>query len=59
MHIRSVLGTLLVVLGLYAYLWGKGAEAKLAAAAAVEGEEAGHQRQGGGHETAASCARVE
>ncbi|GJM89761.1 hypothetical protein PR202_ga05980 [Eleusine coracana subsp. coracana] len=53
------LGTLLVVLGLYAYLWGKGTEMKLAAAAeaaAAAQQEAGqHQRQGGTHEMTSSA----
>ncbi|KAK3137988.1 hypothetical protein QOZ80_5AG0363010 [Eleusine coracana subsp. coracana] len=58
-YVESALGTLLVVLGLYAYLWGKGTETKLAAAAeaaAAAQEEAGqHQRQGGTHEMTSSA----
>ncbi|KAK3134816.1 hypothetical protein QOZ80_5BG0411050 [Eleusine coracana subsp. coracana] len=58
-YVESALGTLLVVLGLYAYLWGKGTEMKLAAAAqaaAAAQEETGqHQRRDGTHEMANSA----
>ncbi|TVU17234.1 hypothetical protein EJB05_33253 [Eragrostis curvula] len=49
----SVLGTLLIILGLYAFLWGKGKELQQAVAAAIAHKQAGHQhesqqrRQGG------------
>ena len=45
----SVLGTLLIVVGLYAFLWGKGKEAKKKKAAAAARQEAhhNHQDQGG------------
>lgn len=33
---RSVLGTLLIIVGLYAFLWSKGKELQLAAAAAAQ-----------------------
>jgi hypothetical protein len=42
--ICSVLGTVLIVAGLYAFLWGKGKELKLAAGAAA----AQNQQQRGG-----------
>jgi hypothetical protein len=39
--ICSILGTVLVVLGLYAFLWGKGKELKLAATVAAQKEQQG------------------
>ncbi|XP_062230193.1 WAT1-related protein At5g64700-like [Phragmites australis] len=44
-YLGSVLGTLLVIVGLYAFLWGKGKELQLAAAA--KKQEAQQRRQGG------------
>ncbi|EES15555.2 hypothetical protein BDA96_08G014700 [Sorghum bicolor] len=48
-YLGSVLGTLLIVVGLYAFLWGKGKEAKKKKAAAAARQEAhhNHQDQGG------------
>ena len=42
--ICSVLGTVLIVVGLYAFLWGKGKELKLAASAAAAQKQ---EQQGG------------
>jgi hypothetical protein len=42
--ICSVLGTVLIVVGLYAFLWGKGKELKLAAGAAAAQKQ---EQQGG------------
>ncbi|TVU20289.1 hypothetical protein EJB05_36493, partial [Eragrostis curvula] len=53
-YVESALGTLLIVLGLYAYLWGKGTEMNLAVAgeaATAAYDETGHHQQGGVHET--------
>uniref|UniRef100_A0A0E0ANF2 WAT1-related protein n=1 Tax=Oryza glumipatula TaxID=40148 RepID=A0A0E0ANF2_9ORYZ len=40
-YLGSILGTVLVVLGLYAFLWGKGKELKLAATVAAQKEQQG------------------
>ncbi|KAL6606477.1 hypothetical protein ACP70R_042130 [Stipagrostis hirtigluma subsp. patula] len=42
-YLGSVFGTLLIIVGLYAFLWGKGKELKLAAAAAAQ-KHAGEQQ---------------
>uniref|UniRef100_A0A0A8XVY6 WAT1-related protein n=1 Tax=Arundo donax TaxID=35708 RepID=A0A0A8XVY6_ARUDO len=50
-YLGSLLGTLLIIVGLYAFLWGKRKELQLAAVA-LKKQAAGEQQQRGGDEMA-------
>ncbi|KAG8085286.1 hypothetical protein GUJ93_ZPchr0010g7489 [Zizania palustris] len=47
-YLGSVLGALLIIVGLYAFLWGKGKELQLLAAVAARGQKGMHQKAGDG-----------